>query len=226
MKPEDIITQFAERTVTFDPISGQPTDSDIVCLVEAIAQILLIVPYDEANGDHSLIGLIYSQAAYTAEYTSAFPRPNKPGIYDTSIADDAPAGLRAMKEVMHKAVRRDYSLFEAVERGVRQFTLDVVEDTYVRDLKSNKFYYTKVTPIDFLDHLQATCGGLHVINLLALQGEMQIAHKECDGIPEYIHALEDAQYKAERAQVPITDTMLMIIATNAMLQTEKYPLRE
>ena len=77
-----------------------------------------------------------------------------------------------MKEAVHKAVRRDYSLFEATERGVRQFILDVVEETYVRDLKSNKFYYTKVTPIEFLDHLQATCGGLDAIDLLAIQGDM------------------------------------------------------
>ena len=118
MKPEDITTQFSERTVTFDPISGQPTDSDIFYLIEAIAQILLLVPYDEVNGDNNLISLVYSKAAYMAEYTKEFPRPNKPWIYDTSIADNAPNGLRATKEAVHKAVRRDYSLFEAAERGV------------------------------------------------------------------------------------------------------------
>ena len=124
-----------------------------------------------------------------------------------------------MKDAVHKAVRRKYSLFEVVERGVRQFILDVIEETYDPDLKLNKFYYTRVTPIEFLDHLQATCGGLHAIDLLALQGEMQTAHKECDGIPEYIHALEDAQDKTETVNIPITNTMLMIIATNSMLQT-------
>jgi hypothetical protein len=128
-----------------------------------------------------------------------------------------------MKEAVHKAFRRDYSLFEAAERGVCQFIIDVFEETYVRDLKSNKLYYTKVTPIEFLDHLQATCGGLHGIDLFALQGEMQTTHKECEGIPEYIHALEDVQDKAERANVPITDTMLMTIAKNPMLQTDQYP---
>ena len=52
---------------------------------------------------------------------------------------------------------------------------------------------------------------------------MQTAHKECDGIPEYTHTLEDVQAKAARAKVPITDTMIMTIATNVMLQTEQYP---
>ena len=58
---------------------------------------------------------------------------------------------------------------------------------YLRKLKSSIFYYTRVQPIDFLDHLQSMCGGLHAIEILAPQGEMQNAHKECDSIPEYIN---------------------------------------
>ena len=49
MKPEDIVTQFAEATLSFDNIIGQPTDSDIVRLFETMAHILLTVPYDEAH---------------------------------------------------------------------------------------------------------------------------------------------------------------------------------
>ena len=52
---------------------------------------------------------------------------------------------------------------------------------------------------------------------------MQNAHKECDGIPEYINYLEDAPEKAEREKVPITDTILMIIVTNTMLTTGQHP---
>ena len=52
---------------------------------------------------------------------------------------------------------------------------------------------------------------------------MKNAHKESNGIPEYIYYLEDGQDKAERAGAPITDTMLMIIAAKAMLTSEQYP---
>ena len=61
MKPDEIITQFSEATLSFDNILGQPTDSDIFRLFEAIVHILLTVPYDKANGIHSHIGLIYSK---------------------------------------------------------------------------------------------------------------------------------------------------------------------
>ena len=104
MKPDEIVTQFAEATLSFDNIIGQPTDSDIFRLFETMAHILLTVPYNEAHAKDSLVDLIYSEAEYMAEYTDAFISPTKPGIYDTTIPDAASNGLRAMKEAVHKAV--------------------------------------------------------------------------------------------------------------------------
>ena len=46
--------------------------------------------------------------------------------------------------------------------------------------------------MEFLNHLQSTCGGLHTITLLALQSTMQTAHKECDGILQGMNVLWDA----------------------------------
>ena len=50
MKPDEIVTQFSEATFSFDNIIGQPTDSDIVRLFEAMSHILFTIPYDEAHG--------------------------------------------------------------------------------------------------------------------------------------------------------------------------------
>ena len=52
---------------------------------------------------------------------------------------------------------------------------------------------------------------------------MQNAHKDSEGIPEYINTLEDGRDKAGRAGAPISDNMLVIIATKAMLTTKQYP---
>ena len=67
------------------------------------------------------------------------------------------------------------------------------------------------------------CGVLHALDLHTLQIELLNMHKDSEGIPEYINSLEDAQAKAERAKVPVTDTMLMIIATHTMFRTEQFP---
>jgi hypothetical protein len=67
------------------------------------------------------------------------------------------------------------------------------------------------------------CGGLHALDVLVLQDHMYNAHKDSEGIPEYINTLEDSHDKAERAGAPISDNMLVIIATKAMLTSEPYP---
>ena len=45
-------------------------------------------------------------------------------------------------------------------------------------------------------HLQVICWGLHTLDVLALQNEMQQYHLNGEGIPEYVNTLEDAQDKA------------------------------
>jgi hypothetical protein len=74
-----------------------------------------------------------------------------------------------------------------------------------------------------LVHLQSMCGGLHALDVLALQEKMHNAHKYSEGIPVYTNTLEDGRDKANRAGAPISNNMLVIIATKAMLTTEQYP---
>jgi hypothetical protein len=183
MKPEDVPILFAELASTFEPISGQPSDSDIVKITEVISEALYQIPYDDKTGVHNLVGLIQDKASYLADYKALFPAQKKPGIYDTSITELTKDSIRAMKEAVNKAKRQDHQFFVETERGVRNFIHAVVSETYIRDLRHSKFFYSNVKPRDMLAHLQSTCGGLHALNVLALQEKMHNAHIDCDGIP-------------------------------------------
>ena len=44
-----------------------------------------------------------------------------------------------------------------------------------------------------------------------------------EGIPDYINALEDSQKQSERAGNPITADTLLLIASNNMLSSERFP---
>ena len=44
-----------------------------------------------------------------------------------------------------------------------------------------------------------------------------------EGIPKHINALEDAQEQSRRAGNPIMTDTLLLIATNAMLLSERFP---
>jgi hypothetical protein len=223
MKPEDVSLLFTDLGSNFEPIIGQPSDSDIVKMRENISEVLYQIPYDDEKGEHNLVGLIQDKESYTVEYKSSFPNPKKPGIYDSTIIETTKDAVRDQKEAIHKAKRQDYDFFEAEERGTHQFIMTVVTDTYIRELKSPKFFYTNIKPKALLTYLQSMCGGLHALDVLALQEEMHNAHKDSDGIPEYINTLEDGRDKAERAGAPITNNMLIIIATKAMITSEQFP---
>ena len=53
-----------------------------------------------------------------------------------------------------------------------------------------------------LAHLQSTCGGIHALDVLALQEKMHNAHNDSEGIPEYINTLEDGWDKAKTSGSP------------------------
>ena len=104
-----------------------------------------------------------------------------------------------------------------------QFVLNVVADTWVRELHDTETIYTKVALMDLLSHLQAGCTGRHVVDLLELHNEMQRYHLEVEGIPDYINILEDAHRQSGRAGQTIVNETLLLFATTAMLTTERFP---
>ena len=56
MTPDEIVSKFLVALDNFEPITDQPSDSDLTRLREAIALLLLKIPYDKTGGVHHLIG--------------------------------------------------------------------------------------------------------------------------------------------------------------------------
>ena len=73
MTPEEIVAKFAHSLDKFEPIHGQPSDTDLTILRKAVAPLLLQIPYDETGAVHKPIDLIRPEAAYVACYGEAFP---------------------------------------------------------------------------------------------------------------------------------------------------------
>ena len=223
MTPKEIVTKFAHSLDNFKPTFGQPYDSDLTRLREAVAPLLLQILYDETGVVHNLIGLIQPEAAYVARYSAALTEPTRVRRYDKSIDNEETSVVRARTEAAHKAKRADRATYETARRETPHFVLSVVADTWVRELRDTGKIYTKVSPKDFLSHLQAGCTGRHTLGLLALNNKMQRYHLEVEGIPDYINILEDAHRQSGRAGQTIADESLLFFATNVMLTTERIP---
>ena len=223
MTPEEIVDKFSHSLDNFKPIDGQPSDTDLTILREAVAPLLLQIPYDETGAVHDLIVLIRPEAAYAARYGEAFPDTTKVGAYGSTIYNDATSVVRARSEADHKAKRADCATYETARRETTQFVLAVVSDTWVHELRDRDLLYTEVTPKDLFAHLQVECTGRHSLDLLTLHNEMQRYHLEVEGIPEYINMLKDAQRQAGQTGRTIAYKTLLHFASTAMLTSDHFP---
>lgn len=222
MTPEEITALFAEAATQFTPIVGNPSDDDLTAMRELLTPLLLNIPYDE-EGDNNLVGLIAGPNQYLNTWGQAFPRPDRPPSYDPAIPADAPAVTRNRMEAKHKDRLRDYASFEAAERAVAKFIRDAVDEIWYKDLKNPTTFYTTVTAMELITHLDDNCGGLHPSELISLPTEMMGYYALAEGIPEYINMLEDAQRKLARAQLPMGDRQLLAIASTAVLAAQHFP---
>ena len=131
MTPDEIVSKFSVALDNFEPITDQPSDSDLTRLREAIAPLLLHIPYDETDGVHNLIGIVRAKPAYLKRYGKAFPEPTRVRAYDLAIDDNATAVVRARLEAAHKARRADRATYDTARRETTQFVLAVVAVSYV-----------------------------------------------------------------------------------------------
>ena len=146
MTPDEIVAKFATAMDHFEPITDQPSETDLTRLWGGVAPLLLQIPYDKTGGKHNLIGIIQSKTAYVKRYGEAFPEPKRVGAYNLEINDGATAVVQAILEAAHKAQRAERATFETVQRETTQFVLAVVADTWVRELRDTDTIYTEVDP--------------------------------------------------------------------------------
>jgi len=173
MTPDTITRLFKETYNTFPPLEGKPTDDDLLAIREALLLLLMVIPYDQLNGIHSLTAILTKAVKYETEHGNAkFVRPSRLPLYDKNIADNATTVVRVHAEAAHKARLDDYSSYEAAECGVAKFLRDVVDEIWYNDLKDSDTFYTKVTAIDIMALLDANSGGLHAVDMISLRTNM------------------------------------------------------
>ena len=109
------------------------------------------------------------------------------------------------------------------EHGAAKFLLATVDETWHANLKDADTFYTKVLAFDLMAFLDANSRGLHAVNMITLRTNMHGYYAQANGIPQYIIMLEEAQKKAKRAGMPITDIELVMMASAAVLVTMHFP---
>ncbi len=90
MTPAEITLLFKEAYDSFPPIEGKPTDDDLLSIKETILLLLMVIPYDQLGGVHSLTAILTDPTRYATDHGgNNFRRPARLPLYDTRIANDA-----------------------------------------------------------------------------------------------------------------------------------------
>ena len=79
MMPEEIVVKLADALEQFEPIDGEPSDTDLTRIWEVVGPLLLQIPYDKTGGTQNIIGIIWMVADYTTRYGPEFSEPTRIG---------------------------------------------------------------------------------------------------------------------------------------------------
>jgi hypothetical protein len=203
MTPGAITRLFKEAYDTFPPLEGKPTEDDLLTIQRKVLPLLMVIPYDQLGGTHSLVAILTKAAKYEADHgNKKFVRPKRLPLYDDTIANNTTTVVRVCSEVAHKTRLVDFASYEAAERGVAKFLRDVVDEIWYNNPKDANLFYTKVMAIDIMALLAANSGGLHAVDMITLHTNMIQYYVQVEGIPQYIVMMEDAQKRRNGQACP------------------------
>jgi hypothetical protein len=87
-------------------------------------------------------------------------------------------------------------------------------------------FYSKATALAIFNHLCERSGSLYALDMVLLTIQMSQYYEGMPDIPKYIFLLEDAQRKAARAHLPVTDQTLAVLASTALLAADTPHITE
>jgi hypothetical protein len=130
MTPDAITLLFKEAYNSSPPLEGRPTDNNLLSIRERILPLLMVIPYDQLGGVHSLTAILTDPTRYPTNHSSAnFKRPICLPLYDSSITNNAMTIIRIRAESAHMSRLDDYASYEASERGVAKFLHEADEES-------------------------------------------------------------------------------------------------
>ncbi len=72
--PNAITCFFKEAHGAFPPLKGKPSNNDLLAIWETLLPLLMIIPYDQLNGVHSLTAILTEAVKYEANHGVKFVR--------------------------------------------------------------------------------------------------------------------------------------------------------
>jgi hypothetical protein len=112
LTPDAITCLFKEAHDAFPPLKGKPSENDLLAIQEALLPLLMVIPYNQLNGVHSLAAILTKAAKYKINHGAKFVHPARLPLYDKTIADNATTVICVHVEAAYKYQLDDYSSYK------------------------------------------------------------------------------------------------------------------
>ncbi len=88
--PDAITRLFKEAYDTSPPLKGKPTNDDLLAIRRRLLPLLMVIPYNQLGGIHSLVAILTEAAKYETDHgNKKILRPQRLPLYNDTIAEDA-----------------------------------------------------------------------------------------------------------------------------------------
>ena len=118
---------------------------------------------------------------------------------------------------------RNQSRKRATERGANDYLLRIVDPTWLRPLKNETTFFTRVMTIKMLAKLSKASGVLERVDTFDLLVSLNQLWEQDPCITEYLNGIKDGHKKAKRAGLPFLDNLLAAITSSLPFKSNSIP---
>ena len=166
-KQADHTLALQKATEGFTAIVDRPMDTDIIDIWKLLFSILIKKKYDDLTLMHNLSRVIIPTGRYEQIYLKgAYSILPVIALYDDTINSDATITEVYQAKVKHKARQNDRAFYGMADTACKNFIMEVVNETWYKQLEYPDTFYTNVTALKFIDHITEFWSGLHAVDVV------------------------------------------------------------
>ena len=186
-------------------IIGEPTTASLITLQAEVRDNAQAVQSDLGGGQHGHLGLVCTQAAYTAlvPQASAYTRPVNPGRL--AVTPNLTQYQLAQARDVHQEAIRVFREVNGVERAIIQQIVVAIEPKYLRALRTPGTNKLNQSIPDILTHLFTTYGDVTPSDLRELTSRVEnLIYPPAEPVDTIFSEIDDLAAIAEIATAPLT----------------------
>ena len=187
-KPAELTLALQNATEGSTAIIDWPTDTNIIDICQLLFPILMQTNYDKITITHNLSGVILPTDRYGHIYGKGpYGIPPVFELYNHSIKKDVTRTEIHPAEGKHENKRKNCALYDTANRVCKNFIMEVVDETWYKDIEDPNKFYTYVTTLKLINHLTEFCSGIHVVNTFNILQLMKTLYVDAKIVLQFIN---------------------------------------